>query len=318
MRIVALGQKPGPQAPADAKIKWCMDAVEKIANASHIPEPVSTAVADLAAHLADTSDAHDASAISYAGGTGISATNVEAAIDELATEKLNTADLLAAILAVDGSGSGINADLLDGQSSAAFALSARNLTAGSGLTGGGDLSADRTFNVGAGTGISVAADTVGLDTAHSRNTDHAVTLIASGSLPAAAALDITNIPQTFSYLALSVTGMSFNADAALRIQVSIDNGANFDTTAANYSANTPSIAAGQTIPAANVEDNSILIFGYRAGTVPLAIRSNRRAGLAGSPSEGSYWGSTAGVNALRLTSASANFDAGTYALYGVV
>ncbi len=38
----------------------------------------------------------------------------------------------------------------------------RTLSAGDGLTGGGDLSADRTFNVGAGTGISVAADTVGM------------------------------------------------------------------------------------------------------------------------------------------------------------
>lgn len=45
------------------------------------------AAADLATHLADTSDAHDASAVSYAGGTGMSATDVEAAIDELATEK---------------------------------------------------------------------------------------------------------------------------------------------------------------------------------------------------------------------------------------
>lgn len=48
--------------------------------------------AALAAHLADTADAHDAAAVSYAGGTGMSATDVEAAIDELATEKLNTAD----------------------------------------------------------------------------------------------------------------------------------------------------------------------------------------------------------------------------------
>jgi hypothetical protein len=36
----------------------------------------------------------------------------------------------------------------------------RTLTAGAGLTGGGDLSADRTFNVGAGAGITVAADAV--------------------------------------------------------------------------------------------------------------------------------------------------------------
>lgn len=38
----------------------------------------------------------------------------------------------------------------------------RTLTAGAGLTGGGDLSADRTFNVGAGTGITVNTDDVAL------------------------------------------------------------------------------------------------------------------------------------------------------------
>jgi len=38
----------------------------------------------------------------------------------------------------------------------------RTLIAGAGLTGGGDLSADRTFAVGAGTGIAVGADTVSL------------------------------------------------------------------------------------------------------------------------------------------------------------
>lgn len=42
---------------------------------------------ELDAHIDDTSDAHDASAISYAGATGISASDVEAALDELDTEK---------------------------------------------------------------------------------------------------------------------------------------------------------------------------------------------------------------------------------------
>lgn len=36
-------------------------------------------------------------------------------------------------------------------------------TAGNGLTGGGDISANRTFSVGAGTGISVSADAVALN-----------------------------------------------------------------------------------------------------------------------------------------------------------
>jgi hypothetical protein len=47
-------------------------------------------VTALSDHIADSSAAHAASAISYGGGTGMSATDVEAAIDELATEKSDT------------------------------------------------------------------------------------------------------------------------------------------------------------------------------------------------------------------------------------
>lgn len=49
--------------------------------------------AELDAHVSDPTAAHAASAISYAGGTGMSATDVEAAVDELATEKANAADV---------------------------------------------------------------------------------------------------------------------------------------------------------------------------------------------------------------------------------
>lgn len=58
---------------------------------SELSAGIATANSNLTSHLNDTSDAHDASAISYAGGTGMSATDVEAAIDELATEKMNLA-----------------------------------------------------------------------------------------------------------------------------------------------------------------------------------------------------------------------------------
>lgn len=44
-------------------------------------------LSQLNAHIVDTVDAHDASAISYLGSSNISATNVEAAIDELDIEK---------------------------------------------------------------------------------------------------------------------------------------------------------------------------------------------------------------------------------------
>jgi hypothetical protein len=52
-----------------------------------IVEVATEAASALQAHLDDTTDAHDASAISYGGGSSISATNVEAALDELSLEK---------------------------------------------------------------------------------------------------------------------------------------------------------------------------------------------------------------------------------------
>lgn len=61
----------------------------------------------MATHTGDTVDAHDASAISYAGGTGMSATDVEAAIDELATEKANLSGAaFTGDVTVTGSGGG--------------------------------------------------------------------------------------------------------------------------------------------------------------------------------------------------------------------
>ena len=72
----------------------------------------------VATHIADSSAAHAASAISYAGGTGISATDVEAAIDELATEKANDSALTAHIT----------------DSSAAHAASAISYAGGTGMS----------------------------------------------------------------------------------------------------------------------------------------------------------------------------------------
>lgn len=46
----------------------------------------------------------------------------------------------------------------------------RTLTAGSGIAGGGDLSADRTFNIGQGDGITVSADAIAVDNTMVRTT----------------------------------------------------------------------------------------------------------------------------------------------------
>lgn len=87
-------------------------------------------------------------------------------------------------------------------------LQARNLTAGAGLTGGGDLTADRTFNVGAGAGIAVNANDVALDTGSSRNVDHAAVSIVAGA-------GLTGGGDTTASRTLNVgagTGITVNAD----------------------------------------------------------------------------------------------------------
>lgn len=52
---------------------------------------------------------------------------------------------------------------------AGLALAARTITAGNGLTGGGDLTENRTLSVGVGTGIVVNADDVAVDKATAAN-----------------------------------------------------------------------------------------------------------------------------------------------------
>jgi len=60
----------------------------------------------------------------------------------------------------------------------------RTLTAGSGLVGGGDLSSDKTFDIGQGDGISVTADTIAVDSTVVRTTGNQTlggTLTVNGS-----------------------------------------------------------------------------------------------------------------------------------------
>lgn len=86
------------------------------------------------------------------------------------------------------------------------------LTAGAGLTGGGDISSSRSFDVGAGTGITVNANDVALDTSHVRNVDHsAVTLTAGAGLTGGGTIESS---RTFDVGA--GTGITVNAnDVAL-------------------------------------------------------------------------------------------------------
>lgn len=70
------------------------------------------------------------------------------------------------------------------------------LAAGNGLTGGGDLSANRTLDVGAGTGITVAADTVAVDTTVIATRAYADAAVTGLAKKFAAALTGTASPET--------------------------------------------------------------------------------------------------------------------------
>lgn len=77
-----------------------------------------------------------------------------------AGEVCEIGDLITAIVSRTGTGN-LDSDWTVGQTNIDGAvISTRKLTAGNGLTGGGDLSQDRTLHVGAGNGITVGADSI--------------------------------------------------------------------------------------------------------------------------------------------------------------
>ena len=158
-----------------------------------------------------------------------------------------------------------------------------------------------------------------------------IATIASGSFPSAAVLDIINIPATYAYLVVQVNGVSSNTGANfLLTQVSVNNGTSFDTTANNYLgqmlnstalSNTTLATLGTYASTAGVSElgyATIVLEGYQGGC-NLTYNGRITHGLTDRERTlGTYVGSTSAINALRFVwSAGGNFDAGTYALYGV-
>src|SRR5262245_61121383 len=75
----------------------------------------------------------------------------------------------------------------------------------------------------------------GTDPSWQPTTAGGVTTIASGSLPAAATLSITSIPETYAYLMLKLAGVSSNTATRMPlVRVSTNNGSTYDSNAAFY------------------------------------------------------------------------------------
>lgn len=155
------------------------------------------------------------------------------------------------------------------------------------------------------------------------------TLIASGSLTSTV-INVTNIPATYAYLVIVLLNMSIDTDARnALIQVSTNNGSSYDTTSGNYIGfnvnNTPNLSVNSTASlafhgniasAATAINLTVSLFNYQGGMLPTSIGHSNLG--TNTSNQYSYIGSTSVINAIRfIVNGSGNFDAGTYALYGV-
>ena len=159
-----------------------------------------------------------------------------------------------------------------------------------------------------------------------------ITTIASGSL-SGAAVSLTSIAATYAYLVVQITGASTSAGSGtVRVRVDTDNGASYDTTAANYkgywwdAAGTALAAMSQASlghlgalnAAAATLTATVYLFGYHSGPHKKFSTRVVVSDIAlEAESNGTYIGSTAAINAIEISVSAGTFDAGTYALYGV-
>lgn len=155
------------------------------------------------------------------------------------------------------------------------------------------------------------------------------TIVSATSLPVANNVDIDDIPQTFSYLLLVITGAATGtATRFTMVQVSTNNGSSYDTTAGNYpgiNVNDSTAAANDVaslvrptaIGAAATATFTMMLSGYQAGPLPFATCAGND-GTGDFSTMTTYIGSTSAIDSLRiLLNNTGNFSAGTYALYGM-
>lgn len=157
------------------------------------------------------------------------------------------------------------------------------------------------------------------------NTASSYQTVFSGSVGTGTTKDVTDIPAGYSEIVITGTGISNDtASRTTLIQVSTDNGANYDTTAGNYDgqfgvggvlADTTlaSLAQMSVVLAAATQTFTIIIKNYdglggNAFYEAVAISSTGQSSFT----KGIFTGFTTAINAVRLLlNGSGNFDAGT-------
>lgn len=153
--------------------------------------------------------------------------------------------------------------------------------------------------------------------------------IETASLPAAASVTISSIPNYYGQLILQITGWSQDTNTA-RLLVRVGHGSG-DSTAGNYVGQnisgtsvtnfttnaSASMTDGATQTTGQTGSATIVINGYQSGPHAL-FHARVLANTTETQCFGAYIGVTTAIDTIVIaTSAAGNFDAGTYALYGV-
>lgn len=152
---------------------------------------------------------------------------------------------------------------------------------------------------------------------------------ATANLSGGSSAQFTSIPQTYSRLVLIGRNVSLSGYGNILIHPSVDNGASYDATGANYDGKTGTsyqwmttvwaggnFTAVLSLTAANVVDFDLSISNYQGNMwatfeIRQAIQSGSKNFTAG------YYLNNNAINALRLACSAGTFDAGTLKLYGV-
>jgi hypothetical protein len=147
-----------------------LDGIETSATADQTDAQIRTAVEAATDSNVFTDDDHSKLDAIEASADVTDTTNVTSA-GALMDSELAEIATIKALTAAQISGSGNVRFEAINAATASYALAAVDLTAGAGLTGGGTIAANRTFNIGAGTGVTVNANDIAIGQAVATSSD---------------------------------------------------------------------------------------------------------------------------------------------------